>query len=220
MIFIDLETTGTDPRRNCMLSLGAIDHDTGEEFYGECSVYPDSYLDPAALAINGFTLEEIQNPEKQLPEGLYLQFRDWAIHQGQRELILAGHNVGHFDILFLEVLHGQLPLSFGGALGKFPFSYRTVDLHTLAFAILGKSLSHENICRELGLPVEPKPHHALEGARSERNAFMLLSRMLSDYKGAHRQLERNKADAVRVLGPKLAALQETRWTRDNSDAEA
>lgn len=54
----------------------------------------------------------------------------------------------------------------------------TVDLHTLAFAIFGISLSHSGICKTLGLPVEPKPHHALYGARSEAAAFKALFAML------------------------------------------
>jgi len=168
MIILDIETSGTDPRRHCMLSLGAVDYDTGEEFYGECSVYVDSEIDPVAMEINGFKQEDMQPGKKQTAHGLFHKFHFWA--QQFPNKLLAGHNIGHLDILFLEHLDSlytqyHLPWSFG---------YRTLDLHSVAYTVLGKSLSHENICKELGLPVEPKPHNALNGARSECAAFREL----------------------------------------------
>lgn len=168
MIILDIETTGLDPKRNCMVSLGAVDYSSAEEFYEECSIYPHSKVDPIAMSVNGFKLEDIQPGEKQVPYIVYWNFLKWA-QQFQSPLLLGGHNVGHFDVLFLEALHEEFPGS-----DPWPFGYRTVDLHSVAFAKFGESLSHEKICLKLGLPVEPKPHNALLGARSERDAFKLL----------------------------------------------
>lgn len=167
MIILDIETTGTDPLRNCLVSLGAVDFETGEEFYGECRIYHDSEVHPIALQINGFTEEQIYNPARPPAHELYDCFLVWSERFSDK--LIAGHNVGHFDILFLEKLHKILPQE-----TKWPFGYRTLDLHSVAFKVLGKSLSHERICDALGLPVEPKPHNALSGARSERDAFKLL----------------------------------------------
>lgn len=167
MIVLDIETTGIDPKACSMLSLGAVDYDTGEEFYGECHVFTGAIVTEIALNINGFTLEEIHDASKPSPLNLYIRFTEWANKFSDK--LLAGHNIGHFDILFLEECHQRIANA-----GKFPFGYRTLDLHSVAFAKLGKSLSHEGICDALGLPREPKPHNALAGARSERDAFKIL----------------------------------------------
>lgn len=175
MIVIDIETTGVDPRKHCMLSLGAVDMDSGVTFYGECKHYFESEVDPRALEINGFKCEDISpyHPNgKQWPHELYLSFLEWVKHCPVK--LLAGHNVGHLDILFLEQIHSQ-KINEGT---PWPFGYRTVDLHSLAFAVFGESLSHEKICDRLFIPPEPKPHHALKGALSERRAITKLLEML------------------------------------------
>lgn len=167
MIILDIETTGTDPKRNCMLSLGAVDFETGKEFYSECSIFEHSEVDPVAMDINGMNIADHQPGMKINPIRLYLDFVDWC--EDFPDVTLAGHNIGHLDILFLEECH-RLHL---GNVG-FPFSYRTVDLHSVAFTVFRESLKHSDICKRLGLPPEPKPHNALSGARSERDAFKLL----------------------------------------------
>lgn len=172
MIILDIETTGLDPKRHCMLSLGAVDYDSGEEFYGECRIYQNSEIDMKALEINGFKKEHIwsmENPEKREAHFLYWDFAQWASkHNPPGKILLAGHNIGHFDILFLEHYHQRFEPE------PWIFGYRTLDLHSVAFTVLGRSLSHAGICEALGLPTEPKPHHALHGARSERDAFKRL----------------------------------------------
>jgi DNA polymerase III epsilon subunit-like protein len=168
MIVLDIETTGIDPRKHCMLSLGAVDYESGETFYGECCIFGNAKVDQRALEINGFTLEEIRPGEKQCDFQLYISFLAW-VDQFPNKL-LAGHNVGHFDILFLEQIHNQ-KINEGT---PWPFVYRTVDLHTVAFLKFGESLSHEKICERLGIPPEPKPHNALRGALSERDCLMML----------------------------------------------
>lgn len=166
MIVLDIETSGVSAIKNSMLSLGAVKYDTGEEFYAECRITAGRVVEPIALEINGFTLEEIQADGKASDVDIYERFKHWAAG----DKLLAGHNVGHFDIIFLEEIHERLY----GANVKFPFSYRTVDLHSIAYARFGESLTHEQICLKLGLMPEPKPHNALQGARSERAAFQML----------------------------------------------
>lgn len=170
MIVLDIETTGLDPRKDCMLSLGAIDYDTGRSFYDECSIYPyTAAVDPVAMEINGMDIANHQPGVKQTAHALYRNFCDWANGFSlptATNNILAGHNIGHFDILFLEELHQRHYTP-----EKFPFSYRTVDLHSLAFLVFGRSMKHSDICVALGLPPEPKPHNALSGAQSEANAL-------------------------------------------------
>ncbi len=177
MIILDIETGGLDPNKHALLSIGAVDYETGEEFYGECRAYKDypgfadDLIDDFALGVNGFTREQCHDVTKQWPHSLYMQFLYWAAIQKKRDLFLAGQQVGAFDIPFLKKVasdarHGIVPV--------WPFGYRSVDLHSVAFAKLGKSLSLDGILQAVGLEPEPKPHNALTGARLEREAFKRL----------------------------------------------
>lgn len=172
MIIIDIETTGLDPLKHCMVSLGAVDYDTGDEFYGECRVYPGRTIDPFALGVNGFTEARcLGQPTDQLPHSLYMDFLRWAVIDTKREPLLAGQQVGSFDIRFLRAIADDPDQ---GIIPTWPFGHRSVDLHSVAYAKLRKSLSLDGILQALGLAPEPKPHNALTGARLERDAFKLL----------------------------------------------
>ncbi len=171
MIIIDIETSGLNPAKHSMLSLGAVDYDTGEEFYGECRAHYGRELDPAALAVNGFTVEQCTDSTKQLPYALYMGFLRWAIIDTKREPLLAAQQVGAFDIPFIKAIANDRDL---GIVPTWPFGHRSVDLHSVAYAKLGRSLSLDGILGALGLTSEPKPHNALTGARLECDAFRLL----------------------------------------------
>lgn len=171
MIIVDIESSGLDPKEACMLSLGAVDDESGEEFYEESSLYVTSTVSEEALRINGFKLEDIQPDKKQPAHMLYWEFLDWSMQF--KDKTLGGQGIGHFDVLFLEEYHKMIPSDI-----KWPFGYRSLDLHSVAFAVFRQSLSHKAICERLGILPEPIPHHALEGARSERKAFKELFRQL------------------------------------------
>lgn len=175
MIILDIETSGTSAQENGMISLGAVDFRSDAEFYMECKLRYGAIAHPRALEINGFSEEEIRDNGKHSDIEVYEKFLWWAgeikNHYGdEKTIILAGHNIGHLDILFLEEIHARSGLQ----QLKFPFPYRTLDLHSLAYKKFRESLSHEEICAKLGLTPEPKPHHALYGARSEKDAIKLL----------------------------------------------
>lgn len=182
MIILDIETGGLDPAKHALLSIGAVDYDNGDEFYGECRAYSgygkffrppfdDDLIDDFALGVNGFTREQCHDPAKQWPHSLYMEFLRWAAIDKKRDLLIAGQQVGAFDIPFLKKIAND-PRQ--GIVPTWPFGYRSVDLHSVAFAKLGKSLSLDGILTAVGLSPEPKPHNALTGARLERDAFRRL----------------------------------------------
>lgn len=172
MIILDIETTGLDPLKHSMVSLGAVDYDTGEEFYGECRVTPGRVIDSFALGVNGFTEAQCLDETKELPDALYLRFLGWCLAT-KRDLLVGGQQVGAFDLLFLKEVHARC-VAAGSGTPAWSFGHRSVDLHSVAFAKLGKSLSLDGILQAVGLTPEPKPHNALTGARLERDAFKLL----------------------------------------------
>ena len=164
-IVVDIESTGINWHQDQMVSIGAVCSKTGDEFYGECRIYKWNRITETALKINGFTEEQCRDPKKQTPLQLYYKFRKWC--EG-RSKILAGHNLGSFDVQFLKLLEYKTKFN------KWPFQYSYIDLHSVAFAKWGDSLSHKKICEKLGLEPQPAPHNALEGARSEMRCFKEL----------------------------------------------
>ena len=171
LIVLDIETTGISPIKNCMVSLGAVDFDSEREFYQECHIYDDSEVTPIALEINGFNESQIRDQIKSPAHEAYFDFQEWAakLNSDQNQkIILAGHNIGHFDILFLE----ELAKYFHNH--KFPFSYRTIDTHTLGYAVFGESLTLDGIGAKFGIEKEPKPHNALTGAKYCKKVLSLL----------------------------------------------
>lgn len=171
LIIGDGETSGLSPIENGLLSWGAVDYLTGDEFYGECYLTRGRVATKEAMDVNDIGWAKLTDYSLIPDTQLVLNFFRWA---KPRAKILGGHNVGHFDILFLEEIYSRFPDEFKAEFPKFPFSYRTVDLHSVGYAKWGESLTHSQICEKLGLEPEPKPHNALEGAKSETAAFKAI----------------------------------------------
>lgn len=178
MLVIDAEFTGLDPRAHSIVSIGAVDfNDPERQFYGECRIWDGAHIMPEALAVNGFTEEQVRDPKKQSLEELAQSFHRWIEQSDDRTL--AGQNVA-LDRDFLNE-------SFRRAGLEFRFAHRNVDSHSVAYAYFAKkgmplpkkddyqsALSLDKILTILGLPPEPKPHIALNGAKLEAEAFSRL----------------------------------------------
>ena len=55
MIVVDIETTGTNPQKHSIVSIGAINLEaSAERFYIECRIWVGAHIDPAALVVNVF----------------------------------------------------------------------------------------------------------------------------------------------------------------------
>ena len=166
MISLDLETGGLSPLKNSILSIGAIDIDTGEEFYVECRNQIGRTLDEFALKVNGFTEEQANDPNKVLPHYAYEMLVDWVESKGLGKL-LVGENLPSFDVPFLKDAQKNSNKSW-------IFGHRFLDLHSLSYAKFGRSVKMDETMRLLGLPEEVKPHNALNGARATRDAVVKL----------------------------------------------
>lgn len=167
MIFTDIETTGVD-RVNCaVLSIGAVKED-GSEFYDKCRVIYPTYISMEALRINGETLESVNDKTRKTPYELISSFVMWSGAGLDKKKVLAGWNIGSFDALFLsKAWDGTFNM-------EWPFSNRFVDIHSIAYFLLGKSLSSDNLAKELGISEEERPHTAINGARQARKLFIAL----------------------------------------------
>lgn len=188
MIIVDCEMTGLDPKRSSILSIGAVDiHDPTKQFYGECRAWEGAYLDPAGLAVCGFTEAECLNPNKWSLEKLMTEFYEFL--KTCKGKTLAGQNV-YLDMFFLND-------SFARAGINYKFAYRIVDVHTVAFVDHitkgikmplndeGRSaLNLDRVLQYVGIPEEPKPHNALTGAKVSAEALLRIiygKKLLSDF---------------------------------------
>lgn len=177
MIVADIETSGLDPHKHSLLSIGAVELEHPDrQFYGECRMWDGASIMPDAIAVNGFSEAECRDPKKQSLPDLMQSFYHWV--EQCEEKTLAGQNIS-FDRDFLND-------SFSRASMSWHFSFRSLDLHTMAYMDATKrglpvphkndrsDLSLDTILKYLGLPEEPKPHEGLNGAKYEAECFSRL----------------------------------------------
>lgn len=182
MIIVDVESTGTEPEKHSILSIGAFDFDNpSNQFYGECHAWDGAHIMDEALAVNGFSREEVLNINKQTEAELIKKFIEWS--SSCQEFTFAGQNVS-FDRDFLHHAAMRAHLNW-------PFAFRTIDQHSLCFMHMIKKginpplnnkhsdLNSDKIMKYVGIPVEPHPHNALNGAKVAGEA---ISRLLFDKK--------------------------------------
>ena len=165
MIVLDVETSGVDPQRHSLISIGAVDWNSDCQFYVAGRVWDGAEVTEEALQVNGFYHSEIDGPDcpanKLFPSEMLVRFERWVRSlYPEGKVVAAGHNVGGFDMQFLK--------------GMTCWSHRSVDLHSIAFAKLGDSLSADGVYKALLMPTEPKPHNALNGAKWEKEALKKL----------------------------------------------
>jgi DNA polymerase III epsilon subunit-like protein len=185
MVFVDIETTGLDHDRCAICSIGALHPESGKGFYRTCHVDVDAFeISDAALKINGFTKEDLASTDGKMDEKEMLsEFDAWleGLSAG-RTVILAGQNVGQFDMQFLSAARRRREMN-----GNPGYSRRVFDLHTYAMAVTGRSLSMDELLVHLGEPAESKPHHAFVGAECARKCYDLLKIMAVSKEVASRQ---------------------------------
>lgn len=166
---VDVETTGLDPHKNSIVAIGAVDIEVPERtFYIECRAWEGAEIEDGALKVNGFTREQIEAQEK--TEAWAIEnFFSWLTQDGDTPIMVA-HNAG-FDKSFVA----------GAALRagcKNPFSFRTIDIHSIVYMHLLRSgndiptrLSLNECLQSFGLEKEPDPHNALTGAKCNQVLF-------------------------------------------------
>lgn len=178
MIAVDVETSGLEPAKASIVSLGAVDlDDPTNQFYEECRIWDGAHVTDEALEVTGFTRAEIgaeEGSEKQTEAELIRNFIAWATDRPQSHTFV-GQNPS-FDRGFVEAACNRAGIAF-------PFAHRTIDTHSLCWLHMtqrGVTPPIENrrsginldfILQYTGVPAEPKPHNALTGALSHAEVF-------------------------------------------------
>ena len=178
MLIVDVEASGTDYHKHSIVSVGALDlANPTNRFYEECRIWEGAHIMDEAMAVNGFTKEQVTDPKKHPESDLIHSFLAWS--DGLSERTLAGQNVS-FDRDFLKAAAERAGHT------KWPFAYRTIDTHTLCYMHIIKSgkqppvekrrsaLNLDAVLRYCGIPKEPEPHNALTGALSHAEVIARL----------------------------------------------
>lgn len=186
MLVVDCEMTGLEPNEHSIVSAGAVDFDNpSRRFYEECRMWDGAKVEDAALAVNGFTREQIVDPKKQSEADLVHRFILFA--EDMKDTTLAGQNV-FTDLAFLR----SAAIRAGHT--AWPFAHRIIDIHSLCWEHMIKrgqqppidrakrhsALNLDAVLKYCGIPEEPRPHNALTGAlcSAEVIARLLYGRKL------------------------------------------
>lgn len=179
MLIVDVEASGTEAHKHSIVSVGALDlANPTNRFYEECRIWDGAHVMDGALAVNGFTMEQITDSKKQSEADLVHAFMEWS--KDLSEKTIAGQNPS-FDRDFLKYACERAGHT------DWPFAYRTIDTHTLCYmhminrgmqppvAHQRSALDLDAVLNYCGIPSEPEPHNALTGALSHAE---VISRLL------------------------------------------
>jgi DNA polymerase III epsilon subunit-like protein len=181
MLVTDCEMTGLDPNKHSIVSVGAVDLDHPErQLYEECRAWDGAKIEDEALAVNGFTVEQVTDPSKQTEGEAVKKFIAFA--DGMQDTTIAGQNV-FTDLYFLQAAAKRAGHT------AWPFAHRILDIHSICWTHMVKrgvtppidpikkhtALNLDAVLNYCGIPEEPKPHNALTGAKCNAE---VISRLL------------------------------------------
>lgn len=166
--------------KHSLLSIGAVDmNDVSRQFYDECRMWDGAHVMDGSLEINGYSEDEIRDPSKKSEGELTAAFLAW--YADSEEQTFVGMNPS-LDYEFVRRAADRADLDFS-------IAKRSIDLHTVCYMhLIGRgiatpvekrhsAINSDFISEYVGIPAEPKPHIALNGALWEAEQ---LSRLFYD----------------------------------------
>ncbi len=167
--FTDVETTGLDEIKHEILEIGLVlvDQQTGEVIDTlNLKVKPEHIetADETALKVNGYDAGDWRDAIP-IIEAMALY------GEKAKDAIFCSHNVT-FDWSFIAAAFKKAGL-------KSTLDYHRLDLFTLIWAKTKgsniESFSLSKVARFLGLPEEPLPHRAINGARTAHEIYKKIT---------------------------------------------
>jgi DNA polymerase III epsilon subunit-like protein len=183
MLVVDCEMSGLDPQKNSLVSIGAIDFDTpSRQLYEECRVWEGAHIEDEALAVCGFSREQVLDPAKQSEAEAVHKFIQFA--GGMSDTTIAGQNV-FTDTYFLKAAAARAGHT------AWPFAHRILDIHSICWTHMvtrgvappvdpikkHSALNLDAVLQYCGIPEEP--NNALTGAKCNAE---VISRLLNGKK--------------------------------------
>lgn len=164
IIVLDTETTGTDPWKNSVIQIGAVDFSNPEnKFQMIFAPFEGAEITSEAEKTHKIKKETFQT----LPKFEYgvKKFHDWLLSFKQSPITMAGYNIS-FDYWFITK-------SFEKANLTNPFDFHLLDLYSIAFSINLREYGLTKICKALGVETL-QAHNALNDAIMTRNALFKI----------------------------------------------
>ena len=125
MIVIDGEFTGLNCSIHSLVSLGAVDFNNPEnQFYGECRIWEGATYDDIALGINGFSVEDINDPKKDSLEEMITKFDAWLKTCSSPQLLIGQNPKSDIDFLVDSYKRAGI---------DYPLGHRSIDTHSVVF---------------------------------------------------------------------------------------
>lgn len=171
MLFVDVETTGTDSNKNVMVELAArLDDSTGKTITRFTSKFfnpKGTSIDIGALKVNKVKIKELLSYKPE--DGEIASFIDWLVElpeKVQGPIVVCGHNV-HFDMDFIKAaLHRYSVAGIEQVTG-----YRYEDTSGLGIALVkagilkpeGGKVSLASLAKALGIDVSQYKTHTADG---------------------------------------------------------
>lgn len=183
-IYLDLETTGVDPKRCAITQLTCIKNEWVKGTLIESTLdlrlkpHPGAKIDLDALTVTGLTMDDLEDPARITFADAYKQFVDFCgqprFVKQEHRFFLVGYNVLGFDCLFLSELGSRSGDKYTWARWHWP----AMDVAVLAaYELMHKRHRMANfklmtVARELGITVdEEKAHDALYDVTITKEMF-------------------------------------------------
>ena len=181
ILWVDLETTGTDVIRDCLIEIGAVVTDDsaklvqiGDPFSVVIETHPEDWLDVVPVVVNmhtanGLMGESIVGPNTGLNDAID-EFEDWVdsfAWGGSLVYAIGGSGVAHFDREWLAH-HTQLDMRY--------WSYDIGPVRRFARLAGIRNLSKWGY----EPPASPKAHRALDDIQDHISEARALMAMMAD----------------------------------------
>ena len=169
LIFLDLETTGLNPRRAAIIQFGAIINGSGrpqQEINIRMRPHEDADVNESALKVTGVKMEDFDNPpyidhregKRQIENAL----ADCVNRYDKTDKFFAvGYNIHAFDMPFLRELFSRCGDNYFGSW----FWHPTIDLMLLAAFVLRHrrhtmpNFKLGTVCRAFNIAVDEGEQH-------------------------------------------------------------
>lgn len=187
-LFCDLETSGLDPKKNGVLTIGGIIEYGGiyEEFELKSKPFSEDEIDMAALAVNKITIEELGTfPE---PREMYHQLMSHISSHVNRydkkdKLFFIAHNGIRFDEPFLREFFNKNGNNYFGSYFFYPpiCTMAMASLYLMPIRHKMEQFRLHNIAEKVGIEVDEAVRHtALGDTKLMRKLYYVLQEKM-DY---------------------------------------
>ena len=183
ILWVDTETTGTDPGKNGIIQLAGVLEINGNEistFDYKIQPFPEDVIEDSALAVNGFTREELNGfmPPHDARVAFVKMLSTHVDRYNKRDkFFFAGYN-GIFDLNFIHAFFKKCGDPYFGSYVWWP----SVDVSVMAgHALMGvrhelPNFKLETVAAHFGIQPQGEAHDAMTDIRMTKAIYDRLLR--------------------------------------------